>query len=198
MAKNQVSGKSSYALFAVWNLNGSSWRMFQSSGRGGSKRSRSTWPRAGTYSRGLVCEAPMLEPLIDESVCSLLPTPVVSDTTGAARGQRAQGGPKLSAIALLPTPTATDYGSGNNGSPGDGKRVEYATKGAPSLSRLSRQLPTPTAGDARGSRREGLSPGSNAGVTLTDAAQVPERYAEAVRRWEQVLGRAAPPMASED
>lgn len=38
---------------------------------------------------------------------------------------------------LWPTPTATPYGSTNNGSPRDGRREAYATKGTPSLNTLA-------------------------------------------------------------
>tara|TARA_B100001778_G_scaffold330914_1_gene334265 strand:+ start:156 stop:857 length:702 start_codon:yes stop_codon:yes gene_type:complete len=72
--------------------------------------------------------------------------------------------------SLLPTPTASTYGTSGNGTPGDG-RTEFAHRGKPSLHTMARRgmLPTPTAGDARasGSRRK---PGSKAhpGVSLTD------------------------------
>lgn len=42
-------------------------------------------------------------------------------------------GCSLSPGDLWPTITATPYGSTNNGSPGDGIREQYATKGTPSL-----------------------------------------------------------------
>lgn len=70
---------------------------------------------------------------------------------------------------LLPTPTATEYGSGQNGKPGDGRK-EYAGKGMPSLSTLARRMiPTPTAGDAKsaGSRNTPDSK-ANPGLSLTD------------------------------
>lgn len=43
-----------------------------------------------------------------------------------------------------PTPTATPYGSSNNGSPGDGREA-YATAGKPSLENMAREWVTPTA-----------------------------------------------------
>ncbi len=48
---------------------------------------------------------------------------------------------------LLPTLTASTYGSSNNGSPKDGKREQYAQKGKPSLFGMAKQglLPTLTA-----------------------------------------------------
>lgn len=70
---------------------------------------------------------------------------------------------------LLPTPTATEYGTGQNGNPGDG-RSQYRGKGMPSLSTLARQMiPTPTAGDAKsaGSRNTAHS-SANPGLSLTD------------------------------
>jgi hypothetical protein len=48
-------------------------------------------------------------------------------------------------VALWPTPTACTYGTRNNGDPGDG-RAEYATKGAPGLAMLCRQLGRPDQG----------------------------------------------------
>lgn len=67
-----------------------------------------------------------------------------------------------------PTPTATSYGSSNNGSPHDG-REEYATKGSPSLQRWAQDWPTASATDAKGSRRHGYMLKGNPGTTLTDA-----------------------------
>jgi len=42
-------------------------------------------------------------------------------------------GMSVPASSCLPTPTASAYGSSNNGSPLDGRREQYATKGKPSL-----------------------------------------------------------------
>jgi hypothetical protein len=38
----------------------------------------------------------------------------------------------------LPTPTASSYGSSNNGQPHDGRREKYATAGKPSLWTLAK------------------------------------------------------------
>jgi hypothetical protein len=43
----------------------------------------------------------------------------------------------LDAVRMWPTPTASSYGSSNNGCPGDG-REQYATKGKPSLETMAR------------------------------------------------------------
>lgn len=50
--------------------------------------------------------------------------------------------------SLLPTPTANEYGTSNNGNPGD-SRTSYATKGKMSLSTMARRnlWPTPVASD---------------------------------------------------
>lgn len=68
---------------------------------------------------------------------SCWPTPVTTDAKGAARGTTTTGvmhpGKTLTdAIREWPTPTASEYGSSNNGCPGDGREV-YATAGKASL-----------------------------------------------------------------
>jgi hypothetical protein len=47
-----------------------------------------------------------------------------------------------------PTPTASEYGSSNNGCPGDG-RMEYATKGRPNLQTMAKEWATPQAHDVQ-------------------------------------------------
>lgn len=89
------------------------------------------------------------------------------------RGKNAQGGPSLAEVVHhWPTPTASAYGSGQNGCPGDG-RLEFKGKGAPSLHTLAKQTwPTATATDARASGAALLTTesGRHAGTTLSDAA----------------------------
>ena len=100
---------------------------------------------------------------------------------------------------LLPTPTASHYGTRNNGKRGDGST--FKTAGAPSLQTMARHgswptpnardwkdtgptqgnrkspnlgtvvhnWPTPTAGDAKGSGRRLPTSKANAGTSLTDA-----------------------------
>ena len=74
---------------------------------------------------------------------------------------------------LLPTPAAVSYGTSNNGCPGDG-RLEYATKGKPSLETMARKglWPTPTEGDGKASgSRNTPSSKAHPGVSLTDAVR---------------------------
>lgn len=72
---------------------------------------------------------------------------------------------------LWPTPTASRYGSTNNGCPGDG-RGQYATRGKPSLDSLVKRWPTPTTSDSKHSRRHGYMDKGNSGTTLLDAALI--------------------------
>ena len=87
-------------------------------------------------------------------------------TTSASRIEESEHG---SSAEEWPTPTATPYGSSNNGCPGDG-RAEYATKGKPSLDAMA-LWPTATAGDAKASgSRTTASSNAHPGISLTDAA----------------------------
>ena len=73
--------------------------------------------------------------------------------------------------SLLPTPTASHYGTRNNGKRGDG--TTFKTAGSPSLQTMAKHgtWPTPTAGDAKSSGRRLSNPNStaHAGPSLTDA-----------------------------
>ena len=62
-------------------------------------------------------------------------------TTAYLNGKKQQVGLETAILGHLPTPTATEYGSSNNGCPRDGRREEFATKVKPSL----RYMLTPTA-----------------------------------------------------
>lgn len=85
------------------------------------------------------------------------PTPMSADS---ARGSDtfARGNLTLTGAARQwPTPTASEYGSSNNGNPHDG-RGSYATKGKPSLAAEARQWATPTARDDTRGAWKGESP----------------------------------------
>lgn len=118
-----ASGRSSLGSFARWDPSGCSWRTPQCSLVGGSMLFSGIWPRSGSMRSG---------------TCS----------------GRATSAPHIAATGsgFLPTPTAQEYGSRNNGCPRDGRREEYRTKGAPSLSTMARrnQWPTPTVACATG------------------------------------------------
>jgi hypothetical protein len=79
----------------------------------------------------------------------LWPTPTTDRATYATRrGKVYETLP--GAVRLWPTPTAASYGSSNNGSPRDGRREAYATKGRPSLAAEVKLWPTPVSRDAKG------------------------------------------------
>ncbi len=65
------------------------------------------------------------------------PTPTVKGNYARADLSATAGDGLATAVREWPTPTASSYGSSNNGSPGDG-RDEFATKGKPSLAVLVR------------------------------------------------------------
>lgn len=91
---------------------------------------------------------------------------------------------------LLPTPTATPYGSNQSPSPGAAVR--------PSLDGLMRLLPTPTAvhhaRNATADRRDPKPTTCTTSWTLADVAHADRwgQYAPAIARWEHLLGRPAP------
>ena len=73
---------------------------------------------------------------------------------------------------LLPTPTASAYGTGQNGKRSDGSSFRQA--GKPSLSTMARRniWPTPTAGDAKASgARNTPTRKAHPGVSLSDAVR---------------------------
>lgn len=71
--------------------------------------------------------------------------------------------------SLLPTPTASDYGSSNNGFRDREKGETFNLAGKPSLRTMaSRTLPTLTSTDAKSSRRHGYMIEGNAGTTIHD------------------------------
>jgi hypothetical protein len=145
-APARVFGQSTPVLLASFDPATSSWRTSQLCLDGALDEFSGTWPRSGSMQSGIAYQRAPLAPL----------------TGGIAFG-------------LLPTPAATEYGSSQNGINGKGGRFERPSAGTPSLATMARKgllptrVPTPTAGDARGSGSRNL-PGSKAhpGVSLTD------------------------------
>ncbi len=69
-----------------------------------------------------------------------------------------------------PTPTASSYGTTNNGKRGDG--TTYKTAGKPSLDTMARRWPTPAASDCRSSGRHTTTTGvMHPGTSPTDAVR---------------------------
>lgn len=119
----------------------------------------------------------------------LLPTPRASDT--GTPGRRAGQGfrPPLSQV-LLPTPRATD---GFKGCPG--QRGSHGDLTLPSAAVKVRTLPTPRASDGHGLCRHGDG-GADLTTAMAGLGTLDEGrwggYAEAVARWETLLGRPVP------
>ena len=128
--------------FARLDPDTSSWKTSQLSLFGGSIEFSDRWPSSGSMRSGRCYRQPTAE------------HPTCDDDSGC----------------WLPTPSATSYGSSNNGRRGDGSTFRLA--GKPSLNTMAKSgnwIPTPTAGDAKSSGSQNL-PGSkaHAGVSLTD------------------------------
>lgn len=108
-----------------------------------------TWPTSGTTRHGVAYPLPPWEPRTPATASSsLLPTPQANlGSNGGSQhpDKRRAGGHSVSlddvASHLLPTPTASPYGS--NQSASDGAAVR------PSLDSLAPLLPTPKATDSR-------------------------------------------------
>src|SRR5262245_21910240 len=102
-ALDQAYGRSTPEFLARFDHNTQSWRILQLCLDGDYQQYSESWPRSGLMRNGTVYALPTLALLTSEIE-----------------------------FGLLPTPSATPYGTTNNGCPQDG-RAEYATKGTPSL-----------------------------------------------------------------
>ncbi len=145
-ASEAACGPSSLEFLASYDPDTRSWRTSQVSfletGGDGLAEFLETWPRSGSMRSGIAYRRAPLVPL----------------TKGIASG-------------LLPTPTATEYGSSQNGINGVGGAFERPSAGTPSLSTMARRgmIPTPTAGDAKSSgSRNTANSRAHPGVSLTD------------------------------
>ena len=131
-----VCGPSSSAPFATLGRTSSSWKTSGSSVRGGSTKSSHSWPKQGSMRSGRAFERRTSVPHIAASGCS-----------------------------FWPTPTASSYGTSQNGS-----NSTRPSAGTPGLARLGSWWPTPCASDARDSARHTtrVDAASHAGTALTD------------------------------
>ncbi len=120
---NDIYGQSSTEPFAVYDPDSSLWRTSQLSfEHPNGEPYLGTWPKQGTMRDGECYEHRTLERHIDESACSLLPTPTATVIDKDAEvymqkrnetGRTTPGALEM-AVKLLPTPTARDY-KGVNG-----------------------------------------------------------------------------------
>lgn len=170
MASVRESGRTLPRPFAYFAPDSSSWRMSRLSVAGDLPQSRETWPRSGMTCAGAAYELP-------QSV------PHTSETAGSESPPR-----------LFPTPKRSD---GPKGSPKQrGSKGEYALPGT-----VVNLLPTPTASMWKGvqpltrnSARDNLP--TRVHRTESSPAHLWRDYLPAIRRWEQVTDRPAPPAVS--
>lgn len=140
-----------------------------------------TLPRSLMWDRHTLYQLPPLVHLtfatVSGSSPDLVATPTATMADRGGRGDliqqmRGNVSPSGHYKPMLPTPTANDYGSTNNGHRPDGST--YRTAGKPSLSTMARHglIPTPTASDANSSgSRNTDSSKAHPGVSLTDWAR---------------------------
>jgi hypothetical protein len=169
--RDLVSGRNTPGSLANYDPATSSWRTSQACLVSGWEPFSETWPRSGTMRRGIVSPLRPSAPLTDEIGSGLLPTPEASNTKAVAmrsggreprnfllptprasdgdRGGRGEllhwcktGTPRG---PMLPTPSATSYGSNQGGSAGRVGPVRH------SLDSMARHnlWPTPNAGEAK-------------------------------------------------
>lgn len=140
-------GPNSRELWATFDRATRSWRTSALSLLADSPAFSETLPRSGMTRNGILYRLPPLA------------RPIYATGVGLSH-------------AMLPTPTATDYGTTNNGHRGDG--TTYQTAGTPSLATMARRglLPTPQAHDAK-------------------TPKTPEQRAAHIDR-QRAMGRSAP------
>lgn len=125
---------------------------------------------------------------------TLLPTPHQNCTTGAGTSGRKGELNLQTAVTLLPTPTAQNYGTNQGGAAG---RTGAVRESLDTMARNGRfgdvvLLPTPTLRDATRGAGWGAQPGRPLSETIQRVAVEWGPYAAAVHRWEAVFGRPAP------
>ena len=121
---NDGSGQSLYGALAYYDPATSSLKMCQGCllliEDDPLLNSYGTWPRAGTMRNGIVYQQAPLVPLIGETECGLLPTPVKYDATPGGPNNHYKGLGHMAKHKKLPTPTVQD--SANNGGPSQYRR----------------------------------------------------------------------------
>ncbi|APU88996.1 conserved hypothetical protein [Virus Rctr197k] len=110
-----VFGSATLESFASYDLASSSWRTCLPFDDADSDASSVIWPRAGTMLSGTVYQ--------------LLPSAPIMSGTGSSWSR-----------GLHPTPSASPYGSGQNGINGKGGEFERPSAGTPSLWSMARSM----------------------------------------------------------
>lgn len=127
------------------------------------------------------------------AVVRLLPTPTRGDAERGPASTNSRGEVNLASVAseLLPTPQAQD-GDGRRGTPSPRIASDRLKGGRRNLPDATALLPSPRASDAtNGGPEQGIASGD---VALSSAVTGGRygRYADAVARWEGIVGRPAP------
>lgn len=202
------SGESTRAYLASFDRESRSWRTSVLCGLEDLPEFSQTLPRSGSMLNGTLYLLPPLVRLtsVIASGSSLsLPTPTRGlgnrGAAGAWKPPHGTGMNLRAAVELLPTPTATSYGSNQGGGAGRVGPVRHSLQGMAqrgllptptaqdsqpaggaaciakgnrghSLTSAARLLPTPTSSDANGSgSRNTATSNAHAGVSLTDWAR---------------------------
>lgn len=146
-------GRSTFASFASFDLDSSSWRTSQRCLVGGWVEFSETWPRAGMTRNGTAYRLPQLVPRTSATGCSLLPTPTANDAKNSTLPPSQRGRDSIPGYLLrsqFPTPKASD---GERGGRGELLALVRGKK--------TRQMwPTPQAADGSGGRRESVLGGT--------------------------------------
>ena len=152
-ASAAVYGLNTPELLARFDPATSSWRTSQFCLDGALAAFSETWPRSGMTRSGAAYALAISERRISEIASGLLPTPLSSDATGGPRKADWKRGPapglkQRVRMGLLPTPSATSYGTNQGGGMGRVGPVR------PSLETMARRnlLPTPGFNDYRSGR----------------------------------------------
>lgn len=185
------SGRKSRASSATFGPRSCSSKMCPGSGAPACESCWPTLPASGSMRSGICSSRPRRAPHIDDSACSLLPTPTATDFDNNIGGGQGRIGPvrlSLSSMArkgLLPTPLASQRYSGAD------------RMGLPELARRG-LLPTPTVcGDYN---RAGSSPTSGDGLATVMGGPLNPQFREWLMGfpvgWTDIVSRATPSSGS--
>lgn len=174
-------GESFAVSLATFDPATCSWRAWGLYAAEDSEPFSQTLLRSGMTRSGTLFQLPPLARLTSVTASGSsgmqLSTPTATMADRGGRGDlikqlRGNKSPSGHYKTLLPTPTANDYGSSQNGTRADGSTFKQA--GKPSLSTMARHglIPTPTAADANGSgSRNTATSKAHPGVSLTNWAR---------------------------
>jgi hypothetical protein len=161
LGSEAASSGTSFASLASVDRDSSSWRTSQRSLLGVSDRFSWNSMHWGSMRDGRLYQPPRLEPRTSESDSGSSRSPEArrSGSSEVSNEDTLELG-KPSRV-IYPTPTASVYGTSNNGNPGDG-RTEYRTKGKLSLESMARHglWPTPRVKGNYASPRQGSKEGT--------------------------------------